>query len=115
MIRINANHSFQALTATITKISPLSKRKNNKIKEVAMTTAITASTRRSDYGMTCTQCGNLMIAPEWVEFEDERHVVNLWCCEKCGNQFEFKAFVPAHDESIDEAATEAFFPSLLVA
>ena len=79
-----------------------------------MMAMMTASTRRSDYGMTCSQCGSLMIAPEWVEFEDERHVVNLWCCDKCGNQFEFKAFVPVYDKPIDGTA-EAFFPLLLVA
>jgi ribosomal protein L37AE/L43A len=86
-----------------------------KTMEITMMMMTTASTRDSDYGMTCAQCGNLMIAPECAEFEDDRHVVNLWRCEKCGNQFEFKAFVPVYSEPDDDMATEEFYPSLLVA
>jgi len=78
--------------------------------------ATRASTRRSDYGMTCVQCGDLMIAPEWSEYEDERHVLNLWSCTKCGCQFEIEAVVPAGTKSVsDDVAIRAFFPSLLVA
>ena len=77
--------------------------------------ATTASTR-PDYGMTCIQCGNLLIAPEWSEYEDERHVLNLWSCNKCGCEFENEAFVPAGTKSKnDRKVMEAFFPSLLVA
>jgi hypothetical protein len=65
----------------------------------------------SDYGMPCVQCGDFLIAPEWSEFEDEQHVLNLWACTKCGCQFETEASVP----SISEAVIGAFFPSLLVA
>jgi len=72
-----------------------------------MTTIILAS----DYGMPCVQCGDPLIAPEWSEFEDEHHVLNLWTCTKCGCQFETKATVP----SIAESVVRAFFPSLLVA
>ena len=75
----------------------------------------TASTRRSDYGMICAQCGDLLIAPEWSEYEDEHHVLNLWCCAKCGIEFELEAFVPGDGEPDDDAAIKAFFPSLLVA
>ena len=78
--------------------------------------ATRASTRCSDYGMTCVQCGDLMIAPEWSEYEDERHVLNLWSCTKCGCQFEIEAVVPAGTEFVsDDVAIRAFFPSLLVA
>jgi hypothetical protein len=81
-----------------------------------MLAAKTASTRRPDYGMTCFQCGDLIIAPEWSEYEDERHVLNLWSCTECGCQFETEALVPANSESVsDEFAIRAFFPSLLVA
>jgi hypothetical protein len=66
---------------------------------------------KSDFGMTCVQCGDPLNAPEWSEFEDERHVLNLWCCTKCDCQFETKAVVP----SIAESVIEIFFPSLLVA
>ena len=75
----------------------------------------TASTRRSDYGMICAQCGDLLVAPEWSEYEDEHHVLNLWSCTKCGLEFELEAFVPGGVESGEDAAIKAFFPSLLVA
>jgi predicted Zn-ribbon and HTH transcriptional regulator len=82
-----------------------------------MMATMTASTRRSDYGMSCVQCGDLLIAPEWSEYEDERHVLNLWSCTKCGYRFETEVCVPADAaKSVsDDIAIKAFFPSLLVA
>lgn len=78
--------------------------------------ATIASTRRSDCGMTCAQCGDALIAPEWSEYVSERHVLNLWSCTKCGCQFETSAYVPADSESkIYNKVLEEFFPSLLVA
>ena len=71
-----------------------------------MTTVLT-----SDYSLTCTQCGDLLIAPAWSEYKDEQHVLNLWSCAKCGCQFETEALIP----SIPEFVIRAFFPSLLVA
>lgn len=79
-------------------------------------TGISASTRRLNCGMACVQCGDLMIAPVWSEYEDERHVVNLWSCAKCGCQLEVKDFVPAGAERVsEETVIKAFFPLLLVA
>ena len=76
----------------------------------------TASTRRPNSGMTCAQCGELMIAPEWSEYDDARHVHNLWSCTKCGCLFETEALVPADAEAKDnDFAIKTFFPSLLVA
>ena len=78
--------------------------------------ATPASTRRSDYGMACAQCGDLLIAPEWSEHEDERHVINLWSCTECGCRFETQAFVPVDVEAVsDDIVIRSFFPSLLVA
>jgi len=72
---------------------------------------MTAIVFASDYGTTCEQCGDLLIAPDWSEYEDEQHVLNLWSCPKCGYHFETEAVVP----SIAESVIRAFFPSLLVA
>jgi len=69
------------------------------------------SNRRSTFGVNCVQCGDLLIAPDWSEYRDEQHVLNLWFCAKCGCQFETEALIP----SIPEAVIRAFFPSLLVA
>jgi hypothetical protein len=64
-----------------------------------------ASTRRSDYGMVCAQCGDLLIAPEWSEYVNERHVINFWSGTKCGCCFEISVYLPA----------EKIFASLLAA
>ena len=72
------------------------------------------SNRRPIFGMNCPECGDLLIAPEWSEYEDERHVLHLWSCTDCGCEFETEALLPAA-EPVDDAATiKAFFPSLLV-
>ena len=68
-----------------------------------MTTVVVAS----DFGMPCIHCGGSIIAPEWAEFEDEQHVINLWSCTECGNNFETQAFVP----SIAETIMRVFCPS----
>jgi ribosomal protein L37AE/L43A len=78
--------------------------------------ATLASTRRFDYGMACAQCGDLLIAPEWSKYEDERHVINLWSCTECGRRFETEAFLPVGVEAVsDDIVITSFFPSLLVA
>jgi len=75
-----------------------------------------ASTLRPDYGMTCAQCGETLIAPEWSKYVNERHIVNLWSCTKCAYQFEITAYVPANTKFMnDNIAIKRFFPSLLVA
>jgi len=83
-------------------------------KKVTMTTI--ASTRRSDYGMTCAQCGDALIAPEWSKFVTKLRVVNFWSCTECGCCFETVEFVPANAKSkFDSKALRKFSPSLLVA
>ena len=39
-----------------------------------MTTIL--SNRRSKFGMTCVQCSNELIAPEWSEYRNERQVLS---------------------------------------
>lgn len=75
-----------------------------------------SSTRRSDYGMTCTQCGDALIAPEWSECVSDRQVRHSWFCLQCGARFETAVDLdePAEGQ-IDQATVEEFLPSLLVA
>jgi hypothetical protein len=81
-----------------------------------VTVVTTISNHRSVFGMNCVQCGDLLIAPEWSEYEDERHVLHSWSCTNCGCRFETEASVTASTRSADDAvAIKAFFPSLLVA
>ena len=86
-----------------------------KTMEITMRAMMIASTRRSDCGMTCANCGDLRIAPEWSEHKDEHHVLSLWSCSKCGIEFDTDAFVTGGVESGDDKAIKTFFPSLLVA
>ena len=75
-----------------------------------------ASDRRTVFGMTCEQCGNLLFAPEWSEPEDDRHILDLWHCSICGCHFETEALVAATDiPAKDDVVIKEFFPSLLVA
>ena len=75
---------------------------------------MTLSNRRPVFGVNCAQCSDLLIAPEWSEYEDEHHVLHSWSCTNCGYQFETTAFLPAAESMNDAATIEAFFPSLLV-
>ena len=72
-----------------------------------------ASTYISDYGTTCIQCGDALIAPEWSEYVSEQLVLNLWSCTKCGCRFETSGYLPADAEPV--IVLEEFFPALLVA
>ena len=75
---------------------------------------IMRSNYHSIFGMNCTQCGDLLIAPEWSEYADKHHVLHSWSCANCGYQFETTAFLPAAESMNDVATIKAFFPSLLV-
>jgi len=74
---------------------------------------MTLSNRRSVFGMNCPECGDLLIAPRWSEYEDEQHILSLWSCEACGCHFETQALLPAAKAVNDAAAVKVFFPSLL--
>lgn len=76
-----------------------------------------ASLRGSAYVMSCSKCGNSLIAPEWAEYlSDERLVLNLWSCVNCGNRFETEAFAPTNAKlEIDSTLLEKYFSSALVA
>jgi ribosomal protein S27AE len=68
-----------------------------------MMPTITPPTNLTDYGMTCVQCGDGVIAPEFVEyFSEQRLILNFWSCEKCGYQFESESFVSPDPESEDD-------------
>jgi ribosomal protein L37AE/L43A len=69
------------------------------------------------FGTSCEKCGEALIAPDWVEYFSEEHLVlNLWACTKCNSRFETEAFVPADaDSKLDSKVLEEFFPSLLMA
>jgi hypothetical protein len=83
-----------------------------------MTTIL--SSRRSKFGMTCVQCSNELIAPEWSEFRNERQVRHLWHCWECDFCFESLVSFPAVTESMRDIKTgdeiyPSLFPRLLVA
>lgn len=42
----------------------------------------------SSYGMACTECNELLIAPNWSKYVGKHEVRHLWSCENCGRQIE---------------------------
>jgi hypothetical protein len=61
-----------------------------------MPTTFTSSTHRPGHKMTCVQCGDGVIDPEFVEyFSEDGVILNFWSCKKCGYEFETESFAPA--------------------
>jgi hypothetical protein len=48
-----------------------------------MTTASTGTC--SSYGMACTVCNEIVIAPTWSEYVSKEEVRHFWFCENCGH------------------------------
>ena len=108
-------HRLSDSTDAILRFPALRAAKQKSMDGTMKTTNI-ASTRRPDYGMTCPQCRDAMIAPEWSEFQIKQRVVNFWSCTECGFCFEAVNFVPADPKAkIDNTAVRKFSPFLLVA
>jgi ABC-type ATPase with predicted acetyltransferase domain len=40
----------------------------------------------SPYGLVCTECDDLVIAPDCSEYVGEREVGHFWSCESCGHK-----------------------------
>ena len=71
------------------------------------------SNRRSSFGISCAQCDNELIAPEWTEFRNERQVIHhVWHCSRCDCSFETIVKIKSMEDS---RASKDSLPSLLVA
>lgn len=73
-----------------------------------------ASTRRSDYGMACVHCGDMLIAPERSVYVSDRQVRHLWRCSACNCSFEMSIVLPRSAQSVVDIG-EVLFPSLFAA
>ena len=60
--------------------------RNQKIREVVMAT--TGIDICSPYGMACTECNDLLVAPKWSAYVSKREVRHFWSCENCGHEIE---------------------------
>ena len=60
------------------------KKLNNR--EVVMATA--GIVVRSPYGMTCTECNELVIAPKSSAHVSNHEVRHFWSCDNCGHEIE---------------------------
>src|SRR4026209_630805 len=40
----------------------------------------------SPYALVCTECNELVIAPDRSEYMGSREVRHFWCCENCGHK-----------------------------
>jgi uncharacterized protein with PIN domain len=60
--------------------------RNQKIREVVMVT--TGIDNCPPYGMACTECNALLVAPKWSAYVSKRKVRHFWSCENCGHEIE---------------------------
>jgi len=42
----------------------------------------------SPYGMACTECNDLLVAPKWSVYVSKHEVRHFWSCEACGHGIE---------------------------
>jgi transcription elongation factor Elf1 len=42
----------------------------------------------SPYGMACTECNDLLVAPKWSAYVSKHAVRHFWSCENCGHDIE---------------------------
>jgi len=71
---------------------------------------------RSSFGMSCVQCDNELIAPEWTEYRNKRQVHHVWHCWRCDCRFESLVSFPTDTKSVkDIRARGDIFPLPLVA
>jgi transcription elongation factor Elf1 len=42
----------------------------------------------SPYGMACTECNDLLVAPKWSAYVSKHEVRHFWSCENCGHEIE---------------------------
>jgi transcription elongation factor Elf1 len=47
----------------------------------------------SPYGVACTECNELIIAPERSEYVDKQEVRHSWSCENCGHGVEILIYL----------------------
>jgi uncharacterized protein with PIN domain len=58
--------------------------RNQKIREVVMVS--TGIDICSPYGMACTECNDLLVAPKWSAYMSKHEVRHFWSCENCGHK-----------------------------
>jgi hypothetical protein len=71
---------------TVTMLLSLNAIKNQTIREVVMATA--GIVVCSPYGMTCTECNELVIAPKSSAHVSSHEVRHFWSCDNCGHEIE---------------------------
>jgi len=40
------------------------------------------------FGMACSECNDLLVAPKWSAYVSNHEVRHVWSCENCGHQIE---------------------------
>jgi len=58
----------------------------NQKREAVMVT--TGSDNYSPYGMACTGCNELLIAPRWSAYVSKHEVRHFWSCDNCSHEVE---------------------------
>ena len=50
--------------------------------------ATTWMDNRARSGMVCSECNDLLVAPEWSAYVSNHEVRHVWFCENCGHDIE---------------------------
>jgi hypothetical protein len=64
-------------------------------------------------GIECAWCGDWVIAPCLSQYVPKQTVRHLWCCSRCGHEFETSVSFGDH-ALLAPDLVEQFMPSLLV-
>ena len=48
----------------------------------------TGSDNYSPYGMACTGCNDLLVAPRWSAYVSKHEVRHFWSCDNCSHEVE---------------------------
>src|SRR5437867_3036201 len=86
LIVFPATHLCTVDGRTVTMLLSLNAIKNQTIREVVMATA--GIVVCSPYGMTCTECNELIVAPKSSTHVSSHEVRHFWSCDHCGHEIE---------------------------
>ena len=60
--------------------------RSQEIRGVVMAT--TGMDNRARSGTVCSECNDLLVAPEWSAYVSNHEVLHVWFCENCGHEIE---------------------------
>ena len=62
----------------------------------------------SPYGMACTECSDLLVAPRWSAYVSKHEVRHFWSCDNCGHEIEIAVNLRIDAASQPSKSVESF-------